>query len=121
MWLRKVLEISGITIIILVGFVLCYAPSNAQRYKPTKAVQEGFKLAQKCHPSNFRIEQFELNVVPGDGFRVFGQDDIGFGLFRRIFIAESVKNNPRWWAHEFLHGFGIIGHPKSVFARCDLD
>src|SRR5690348_544097 len=120
MWLRKASEIIGAVSGLVLCFIFFYTPSKAQKTVITPAVAAGFRTAQRCYPSTLKLRQFKLNVVPGDNFQVGRQHLLGLGLFRRIFVADAVRNDSLIWAHEFIHGFGVIGHPRTIFDKCDL-
>jgi hypothetical protein len=122
MFVRKVLEVIGACVFVLGFFVFCYTPLHSSHIKANDAATEGFKKAQACFSSPMRLEQVALNTVPGDGFKVLLSSTpvVGFGLYRRVYIAEAFVDDTLTWAHEFVHAMGVVGHPTDIFDRCGL-
>lgn len=122
LFVRKVLEVIGACVLVVSVFVMCYTPLHSSRIEPTDAARVGFKIAQNCFPSSLKLEEITLNEVKGNDFQILfdATPVVGFGLYRHVFVAEKFKDDTITWAHEFIHSFGVVGHPKNIFNRCNL-
>lgn len=119
--LRHVLSITMIVSIATFGWIEFYHPSGAFKVQPPPAAIQGFEIAQNCYPSHFELSDMSLYIVPGRSFKVlYSSDKLGYTLYHKIFIAQGSINDPKSWAHEFIHSFGVMGHPKDIFERCSL-
>lgn len=121
---HRVLRMVVLIILGVVTFLICYTPRNAYKIPLNPSIQNGFKMAQKCFPSDIKISDVEFYKIPGKRFSIlfFTGTKVGYTNLaqRKIFVAEAEQRNVYTWAHEFIHVFGIVGHPKSIFNRCNL-
>jgi hypothetical protein len=121
---HRVLQMVFLIIFGVVTFLVYYEPYGAIKIPKNPAIQAGFQMAQNCLPSNHKISDVKFYKVPVKQLTIlffFGQK-IGYTNLaqQKIFVVESEQNNSITWAHEFIHTFGIMGHPKSIFDRCNL-
>jgi hypothetical protein len=110
--------------ILLLSLVSCVRPGMTEH-----AARSGYFMANYCVPEvGLPYDQIKRIVVKGPYFTVVNREGTFNGIIgyadwenKRILVAETHKNNPVTWGHEWLHVLTKIGsHPDSLFGRCNL-
>ncbi len=75
----------------------------------------GYHEAERCTGRQGDVTRIRWHVVPGDSFRVDGEQLIGLTIGHDIYLAENWAGH-RWLArHEAIHALGIHDHPSTVY------